>query len=216
MKKILLTICLALVFSYSKAQFGIGQGAMLMGGNASFSFSTIENEQLGSLYKGSEYSVIFSPSMAYFFGDNFCAGANISLNNYGSRLHRSPSAVKDTVPIEQNQNLLVLSVGPFARFYYSMTQKTAVFGELNLGIGVSSFSRTGASSTGVAFGGGIGPGLAFFINNTASVEALLKYNYLRANLTGTENAVSESIINNNVSLGIGFQLYFYRTGRGIQ
>src|SRR5207245_2078635 len=121
-----------------------------------------------------------------------------------------------TIPTEQSQNLLVLSIGPFTRFYYFMTQKTALFGELNLGIGVSSFSRTDAASSGAALGGGIGPGLAFFINNIVSVEALLKYNYLRANLTGTENAVSQSIVNNNLNLGIGFQLYFYRTGRGIQ
>ena len=181
MKKITLAIVILAGFSFaSKAQternwFLIGSdisdiGLNLQKGNTAFSFAV-------------------SPKVAWFIKDNFALGGQVDLG----------------INTAKGYTQFNYGIGPLARYYFTSKdaatpKKTRIFAEANVGIFGQNTKVSGSSSYNTnGLGFGIGPGLAYFINENIALEGLVKYN----GTVGFGNTTT----NNAINLNIGFQIY---------
>lgn len=181
MKKITLSLATLLVFSLAtKAQternwFLIGSdisdiGLNLQKGNTAFSFAV-------------------SPKVAWFIKDNFALGGQVDLG----------------INTAKGYTQFNYGIGPLARYYFTSKdaatpKKTRIFAEANVGIFGQNTKVSGSSSYNTnGLGFGIGPGLAYFINENIALEGLVKYN----GTVGFGNTTT----NNAINLNIGFQIY---------
>ena len=181
MKKITLAIVILAGFSFaSKAQternwFLIGSdisdiGLNLQKGNTAFNFAV-------------------SPKVAWFIKDNFALGGQVNLG----------------INTAKGYTQFNYGIGPLARYYFTSKdaatpKKTRIFAEANVGIFGQNTKVSGSSSYNTnGLGFGIGPGLAYFINENIALEGLVKYN----GTVGFGNTTT----NNAINLNIGFQIY---------
>ena len=145
------------------------QGNYLVGGN--FAINTAKNDT----------RVTLTPTVGYFFINNFAGGANVDLT------YSKAGSNKSTI----------FGIGPFARYYLG-TLNIRPFAHANLNF-TSNRSKNSAGST--TLNGSnyfLGAGLAAFINRNVAVEGLAGYsrtNYSHLSGSGGFN------------LRIGFQIY---------
>lgn len=180
MKKIFFlatAFCLAGIASKAQTQ----KGYYLIGGNIG---------KIGGTFQGggSEFNFNLSPKAAWFIQDRLAVGGMVEL---------------DLRTIKGGGTSVDYAVGPLARYYFSksevgeLVRKTTFFAEANAGIGGRNVSSGGGSTNG--FVAGVGPGLAYFINENIALEALAKLD-LKTGFGSSAAAFSPNI-------GVGFQIY---------
>ncbi|TXI31224.1 MAG: hypothetical protein E6Q58_05410 [Niabella sp.] len=136
----------------------------------------------------SVFGIGVSPKVAWFVKDDLAIGGQVNLN------FQTATNIGST---------FAYFVGPMARYYFTkdelkeLVKHTTFFVEANAGVGGTNSSKGGISTNGFDFG--IGPGLAFFVNENIALEALAKYNLT----AGFGNAPVSSGFN----IGVGFQIH---------
>jgi hypothetical protein len=150
------------------------QGVFLVGGNVQL--TTAKNDTYVEL----------SPTVGYFFVDNFAAGANIDLAF--SKTGQSPNTYKSTN----------FGIGPFLRYYVGTTNvRPFLHGDVNF---TSTKGKIGngesSTSTGTSFF--FGPGAALFLNRNVALEGLAGYQHF---------AYKNQRGSGGFAFKIGFQVY---------
>ena len=154
----------------------------IIGGN-------ISNLGLNFQKGNTAFNLNITPRVAWFIQDDFALGAEALIG----------------LQTAKGFTTVTYGIGPIARYYLkdravSSIRKTRWFVDGNLGIYGSNTKVTGRDGTSTnGLGIGLGPGLAYFLNENIALEALAKYNIT----AGFGNATS----NNAVSFGLGFQIH---------
>ncbi len=175
MKKLsffILAFCSVGIVSNAQTQ----KGYYLIGGNIAAA---------GGNTNEKSFNLQLSPKAAWFIQDDLALGGQINLGIDAGR-GRGPS--------------INYFVGPMARYYFGDQQintpkQTRIFAEANAGIG--GINGSGRSTNG--FEAGIGPGVAFFVNENIALELLAKGNI-------TTGAGSNGVAF-KPNIGLGFQIY---------
>lgn len=187
MKKHLLSILIATAAMTLTAKAQIQRGYYLIGGD-------IANFRLG-LNNGNPFDMNIIPKAAWFTSDNLAVGGFVDIGL---------STVKG------GGSTFTYGIGPLARYYFgsaavnttttSARRSSRFFVEGTVGFQGENVSN-GNSTNGLGIG--IGPGLAYFVNNNIALEGLLKYTKAFG-FGNTENGASI------LQLGLGFQIYLPR------
>lgn len=177
MKKHLFATTLLAAFSFG-AGAQLQRGSVLIGGN-------IAGFDLG-LNHGSTFNMTVTPKVAWFVADNTALGGYADLN----------LATAKGAGTSFNWGL-----GALGRYYFpsatvDVARSTRFLLEANAGF--QGVNTAGGSSTN-GLGLGIGPGLAYFLNQNISLESLLKYN----GVVGFGSSASSS----RLQLNVGVQIY---------
>lgn len=180
-----LFVSIAVLGAVSHAQ--IQKGYYLIGGN-------IASTSIG-FSDGTPFNLNISPKVAWFRNNNLAIGGFADLG----------------LSTAKGQGTSVnYGIGPLARYYFgaadvattstsSARRSSRIF--LEGTVGIEGINVSGGSSTN-GLGVGIGPGVAFFVNENIALEALLKYN----KAFGFGNDGGQSLL----QLGLGFQIYLPR------
>lgn len=165
----------------------IQRGYYLIGGD-------IANLNLG-LNSGKPFTMNLSPKVAWFTSDNLAFGGFVDVG---------------LATAEGQGTTFTYGVGPLARYYFgspdvstattSARRSSRFFLEGTVGLQGVNVSD-GSSTNGLGIG--IGPGLAYFINQNIALEGLLKY----TKAFGFGNTSNGADI---LQLGVGFQIYLPR------
>ncbi|HEY0041686.1 MAG TPA: outer membrane beta-barrel protein [Flavisolibacter sp.] len=185
MKKHLLVMMATVLFAVS-ANAQTQRGYYLIGGDlGGFSLGFSD---------GTPFNLNITPKVAWFRNDNLAIGGFVDIN-----LSTAKGA----------GTTFNYGVGPLARYYFgapavnttttSARRSSRFF--LEGTVGIQGFNTSGGSSTN-GLGIGIGPGLAYFINQNIALEGLLKYT--KAFGFGNDGGSSE------LQFGLGFQIYLPR------
>lgn len=177
---------MATVIAFSvKAQ--VQRGYYLIGGD-------IANFSLG-LSDGNPFNMTITPKVAWFTSDNLAVGGFVDIGVSSA---------------EGAGTTFTYGVGPLARYYFgtadvntastSARRSSRFFVEGTAGLQGVNVSN-GSSTNGLGIG--IGPGLAYFVNQNIALEGLLKY----TKAFGFGNTGNGASI---LQLGIGFQIYLPR------
>lgn len=158
------------------------EGNLLVGGN-------ISNFRLDFQDESTTFQMTLIPKIAYFLRDN------MALGGYGEL---------GIIASEGNDAIVNYGIGALGRYYISDANTVVVrdsrfFLEANAGF----HGNNGAANTN-GIGIGFGPGWTYFITENIGLEALLKYNLT----VGLGNSTT----NNNLNLGVGFQIYLPTRG----
>jgi hypothetical protein len=164
--------------AYSQSE----KGSILLGGNATMSFSSQSHNKY--------FSASVSPHVGIFIANRFALGATIPFGYSSSWVNSS--------------RYLNIGIGPFVR-YYMGGGKVVPFLQGKGGWNHSRYSyeepsgikRKDIQNSGY---GGLGLGLAYFITPSVGLESLLSYDLYRQN----------SFTNRVLNLNVGFQIYFSR------
>lgn len=185
MKKHLLALFIVTtVATATKAQ--IQEGYYLIGGNLS-------DISLG-LSDGRPFNLNITPKVAWFQNNNLAIGGFVDIG---------------LSTAEGQGTVFTYGAGPLARYYFGTTAvNTATTSArrssrffLEGTVGLQGVNVSGGSSTN-GLGLGIGPGLAYFINQNIALEGLLKY----TKAFGFGNDGGNSLL----QFGFGFQIYLPR------
>jgi hypothetical protein len=181
MKKIFsLALAAQLLGSLSYAQ--TKKDWYIIGGN-------ISNIALDFQKGNTGFSFNLTPKVAWFVRDDLALGAQVLIG------------------LETGNGFTTTSygVGPIARYYLKdnaieSIRKTRWFVDANVGINGINTKVSGSPSVHTnGLGIGVGPGIAYFLNQNIALEVLAKYNLL----VGFGNATT----NNGLNIGIGFQIH---------
>ena len=186
MKKHLLAALIATVSLAVTAKAQTEKGYYLIGGDlGGFSIGFSD---------GTPFNLNITPKIAWFKNDNLALGAFVDIGLYTAK---------------GQGTTFNYGVGPLARYYFgsasvntatpSATRSSRFF--LEGTVGIQGFNTSGGSSTN-GVGIGIGPGLAYFVNQHIALEALLKYR----KAFGFGNDGGSSVLD----FGLGFQIYLPR------
>ncbi|HVG16801.1 MAG TPA: outer membrane beta-barrel protein [Chitinophagaceae bacterium] len=187
MKKNLLALLLVIAAFATTASAQLQKGYYLIGGDlatANIGFSD-----------GTPFNINISPKVAWFRSNNLAVGGFINLGL---------STAKDL------GTTVNYGIGPLARYYFgsSTVSTTGTTSARSSGrwfvegdFGIQGINTSGGSST-TGLGIGIGPGLAYFVNENIALEALLKYN----KVFGFGNDGGQSLL----GINLGFQIYLPR------
>ena len=186
MKNLLLTLALSIgCISYSSAQIEttpqasadvgmkpIKQGNWMVGGSIG---------NIGYGFEGKVFNISVSPRAGYFVSDGVAIGAQVNLGL---------KAVKDL------DNEYHYGVSPFVRYYFpgGASATGRFFGQGEIGIAGSS----AGDKVGLNVGANVG--YAHFITQTVALEAMLGYNYSKANVDTGDKATG-------LGVSLGFQIY---------
>lgn len=188
----------------SKGNFAIGSRIGFSASN-----SDIKIESNGSTVESGtskNTQVNLTPSIGYFFADNFVVGAAMDWNLITSKDRNSSNKTSDSKVL----------FGPWVRMYLPVADDQAFF--------IGATSGFGQSNTTLNVGGtdqtvntkistfGIGPGYSIFANNCVSLEAQAKYNYGISKNSVTVNGVNQDTRSNTNSFDfvVGVHYYFTR------
>jgi hypothetical protein len=177
MKSKLFTLLILLLGAniFSNAQ--LKRGNVLIGGD-------LAGFDLG-LDDGNTFTMTLTPKAAWFIQDNVALGGYI---DFGL------TTIKDA------GTTVNYGVGALGRYYFSKAEvdvrPTVFFGEANAGLEGVNYAG-GDNNTGLGLG--IGPGIAYFVNQNIALEALLKYN----GIVGFGSSPTSS----RLQLNLGFQVY---------
>jgi hypothetical protein len=191
-------------FLTSSAQ-DIYKGSIIMGGDLNFTYTTSTAKtsglHTGNYKQPNDYMLSARPKVGYFIIKNLAVGIEVQYD-----LH----STSDTSYPSTN----TLFAGPFARYYVGISDNTMLFAEIAPGFGVTTSSKGNNSTSTSAISVGVGPGIAFFISENVSLEALLQYRYLNSSydLAGDKITLTTSRIN----FGFGFQYYIRNKKVGVQ
>ena len=143
------------------------------------------------LQKGNTgFGLTIDPRVAWFVKDNFAIGAQVVLSLNTSK----------------GFTTFGYGVGPIARYYFKnnaleSVNKTRWFLDADIGLAGLNTKVTGNEAVNTnGLGLGIGPGLAYFINQNIALEGLVKYNY-------TKGFGNDGVNTNGINFGIGFQIH---------
>jgi hypothetical protein len=151
----------------------------------------------------SAQQINIAPAIGYFLIDNFAAGlgADFTLNSV-------------TEPNKDKTEDSDILFGPFARYYFQVTDNVAFFLVGNFGFGNSKDEQIVGEakqkiSTNV-LAVGTGPGITVYSKGGFGIEAILKYNYAQSKFDTTIGGVSTNTKTrtNQFSLSLGMQYYF--------
>jgi hypothetical protein len=185
MKKILFATLLVGSVSAAFSQGNINKGDWMLGGNAGFNSSKIED-----IDASKTTTVSVSPNVGYFFINNLAGGLRASFT----------SQKQKDVDAEHE-----LSVAPFVRYYFlPSSQKVNVFLDGTYGFGSAKFNTIGGSATESFNQFGITGGAAIFLTPTAALEFGLGYTSAGGDFYGDKR-------HNNIGLNIGFQIHLSGT-----
>ncbi|MCL4641542.1 MULTISPECIES: hypothetical protein [Olivibacter] len=136
---------------------------------------------MGYSFEGESFNVNINPRAGYFVSDGIAIG--LALNGgYGS--------VKD------DEDNWTYGIAPFVRYFFPEGSSATgrFFGQGEVGI-------AGANKgSDVTFAAGVGLGYAHFITRSVALEAVVGYNYSKAN-----NASAQA--QNGLGFNLGFQIY---------
>lgn len=178
MKSRLFTLLVVLLGTASISQAQLQRGNVLIGGD-------LAGFDLG-LNEGSSFAMSLTPKAAWFVRDNVALGGYV---DFGLQTAKDAGV---------NANY---GVGALGRYYFSkanvdVARGTRFFAEANAGF--QGVNTSGGNSTN-GLGLGIGPGLAYFLNQNIALEGLLKYN----GIVGFGSSATSS----RLQLNLGFQIY---------
>ena len=182
MKK-LITMALATMFITVAANAQTQKDWYIIGGH-------ISDINLGLQKGNTNFGLKIDPRVAWFVKDNFALGAQVLVG----------------VNTGKGFTTFDYGVGPIARYYFKnnaleSVSKTRWFADADLGIQGQNKKVTGSSTVSTnGLGFGVGPGLAYFINQNIALEGLVKYRW--TNGFG-DNGVNAS----NINFGLGFQIH---------
>lgn len=186
MKKQLLALAVTFSGLTMTATAQLQKGYYLIGGD-------LASTSIG-FSEGAPFNLNITPKVAWFRNNNFAIGGYVNLGL---------SSVKGV------GTTTTYGIGPLARYYFGSsevaTNTTSArssgrwFVEGDFGIQGVNLSN-GNSTNGLGLG--LGPGVAYFVNQNIALEALVKYN----NVFGFGNDPSQG----RLGLNLGFQLYLPR------
>ena len=177
MKNLQLTsVSILLLITFQIASAQLNKGNILLGGTAGFDMELMDGSD-------NLYTLMLNPNVATLVTDNVAIGANLGLVSIKSG----------------DYSTTVLNFLPLARYYHSSESgKTAFFLEAKAGLALISYDSWFGddASTETAFQFAAGPGLAFFITENVSLDALLLY-----------NRVTGDLDQSNLGFNLGFQIF---------
>jgi hypothetical protein len=198
-------IFILLVFASSSVYGQLQKGSFMIGGSMGITNSKAPafNPDPRGRSTTSTTSVSFSPTVRYFFVDNFAAGVSLSITGSKSKM-----------PIGDGSQTGI-EAGPTLRYYFPFG-KFAVFPTASATWGRSRVKNDYTASTGfpdsdskwnsARYSGGAG--LAWFIANNVSIEGILFYQYQDSGFSNTEpNEVK------NIAFNVGIQFFIPAKGQ---
>lgn len=160
MKKILFSV--ALLFAFSVAFSQVEKGTVLLGGSVGFNTNHYNS---GKYYNEDQTSYDLSPAVGYFFTDHFAAGLEL---NYNHRKYNYESSDPANI-YGYSDKTNGYGVGPFVRYYKSLSDKVALFGHGSFIYNGYQTKRVFDSSTNnnftlnnSGFNASLRPGIVFF------------------------------------------------------
>ncbi|HLS97036.1 MAG TPA: hypothetical protein VK017_15915 [Sphingobacterium sp.] len=150
----------------------IKQGNWMVGGSLG---------NLGYSFEGEAFNIQLQPRAGYFVSDGIAVGAQATLGF---------TAVND------RDNEWNYGIAPFVRYYFpgGATASSRFFAQGDIGIAGSSKGND------VSLALGANVGYAHFITQSVALEAILGYNYTKANVNLGDKATG-------LGVGLGFQIY---------
>lgn len=154
----------------------------------------------------SNFSASLSPSAGYFVARNLVVGLTVPVSYFG---YRSEAAGSNAVAKIRSTEV---GLSPFARLYFGQG-RLRPFASVAAGITRQWYMTTNlgaipyvkSTSTGFSYSGGAG--LAYFINNTVSLDASLVYQ--RGGRANGSGLYSEGLTDSGtLGLNLGFRLFF--------
>ena len=136
-----------------------------------------------------QFSFDLNPKAGWFIKDNLAIGPEVRLG----------------INTQKGSTSINYGVGAFGRKYFganttNLSRTVKWFVEANAGFAGSNLSGDDVEKTSTnGLNLGAGPGLAYFITDNIALEALAKYNLTVG--------FGSSTTNNNIGIGLGFQIY---------
>jgi len=187
MKNLLLTLALSLgCLSYGSAQVNtvpqhsadvgiapIQQGNWMVGGSIG---------SLGYSFEAESFNIQVSPRAGYFVSDGVAIGAQANLG---------------FTSVKGADNEWGYGIAPFVRYYFpgGASATGRFFGQGDVGIAGSS------AGDDVSLNVGLNAGYSHFITQTVALEAMLGYNYSKANISSSSDRAS------GLGVSVGFQIF---------
>jgi len=189
MKKLTLILSMMMVALAANAQTEKGKTFISAASELNFSNSTItveyDNEEMGDK-DASNFSL--SPTIGYFVADGFAIGVSLNIENSKEDDYTSNS----------------VSIGPIAKYYIGQSDvKPYIQGGFYFGSQTEDIDSEEAKFDVMSWD--IGGGVAFFLNDFASIDAGLGYG------NGTITSKDDDKLKikaSGVALNVGFSLYF--------
>lgn len=206
--KQLFYLILGMFACLSTANAQINKGSLMIGGG--FGFNTGSNKttssngstSVSSTSKGSEFS--FTPRVGYFLINNLALGLGLDIGN------SSTTYTEDGKTYKSGSGST--SIAPFVRYYYPVG-KVYPFVEANIGFGSQSTKSTDAdgkettNKTSLS-SFGVGPGVAFFLNDNVALDASIMYGSINSKWTGSgTNPTTYKSNRGRIMLGLGIQAF---------
>ncbi len=179
--KTLKFICILIVLFITTTNAQITKRNWLVGGNAYFNSSTIENTNPdGSSGSVSGSGLYINPVIGFFIIDKFAVGLS---GNFGL-----------SIP-EQGSNVTSYGVGPFARYYFLKPEKT-----INILSQVGYYYGTSSSDTRFNnFNFKVGP--VIYFNSSVGLELTIDYSITNNSSQFSENKIKA------FNVGFGLQIH---------
>jgi hypothetical protein len=185
-------------------RLGIAKGTVLLGGVGGFNFSTAKaytNLSAGTTISGprtTTFAANFSPNVGIFLFRNFAMGLKLRADYFNTKVQGNDTTVNT-----------IFNVGPFLRYYYPLSPKALVFGEIQYGMG-RTVTNAGTDEASKVRGNvlSFGPGFTYLINPNVGIEALLTYeNFSSKTDINTGNVLSSVYRGNYIRFNVGVQMY---------
>ena len=155
----LVIIGTVLVAGFFDAGAQTARGQWLLSGSGSFSQNKYTEHTSSS-------SLQFFPKGALFIADNLAVGlmpaVDIQIDKY------------DNLNVD-NRNTYTLSIGPFLRYYYSLSSTVKLFAEGSFSYGREMYKPKRANENYSLYRWRIGPGAAFFLSSSVSLDLSVGY-----------------------------------------
>jgi hypothetical protein len=153
MKKTILAICTVCITSVAMAQDDEGN-KMWIGGMAGISSSTEDNDD-------KSFTGVFGPNFGYMLNEKMAIGLGLT--------YTSTTSEDGGSEIETKSN--VFEIAPFFRYYKSLGDNCALYGELEVAIGSGKTEVDGNDAGEYStFGVGIAPGIQYWFHENWSIN----------------------------------------------
>lgn len=198
------------------------QGSKFLGGSVSATISNNSNYYAmadGSSSSSSTQRYRISPSAGYFIADNFALGLSAGYT-YSSYLSEYLYPSNNNYARFESNFSNSISLIPYARYYFNLTEKIAVFTQLNIGYAYDfgsghTISQSSGNSNrndyitkGSTFNTSLVPGINYFLNEKFALEATVgSLGYSKSKLISTpESGSGNTQTSNNSNLGLNFSM----------
>ena len=211
LKIVVLLVLTALFFQDANAQ--IARNSFIIGGNLNFASNSGTRKVTGepNQSKPTTFNATINPKIGYFVADNFAIGLDLNFT--------VNSLVDTSVGSNSTYTTTQLLTGPFVRYYFGLNEDVFLFLEGSAGFGLTSTREQGRNLSISVVNAGVGPGLAFFVNDFIAVEGIAKYNYVQSTFTSNYAGTGDVTVvdmNHNINFQLGFQFYFRAVEGGRQ